>query len=70
MKRGAARPLAATKREGEVPAGPEGVREALQDIAETFQTRDLSIVTIAFAFEDRVRSYQLVAEACGLAPRP
>ena len=49
---------------------PEHVKEALQDIAETFQTRDLSIVTITFAFEDRVRSYQLVAEACGLAPRP
>ncbi len=49
---------------------PERVREALQGISETFETRDLSIVTIAFAFEDRVRSYQLVAEACELAPRP
>ncbi len=53
-----------------VDGDPARIREALQDIAETFQTRDLSIVTIAFAFEDRVRSYELVAEACGLTPRP
>ncbi|HAI08177.1 MAG TPA: LLM class flavin-dependent oxidoreductase, partial [Dehalococcoidia bacterium] len=37
-------------------------------IAEMYQTPDLSIVTICYAFADRVHSYELVAEACGLEP--
>ena len=27
---------------------------------------DLSVVTICYGFEERVRSYELVAEACGI----
>ena len=47
---------------------PEQVKERLDGIAEMYQTPDLSIVTICYAFADRVHSYELVAEACGLEP--
>lgn len=46
---------------------PERVRRGLDEITEMFQTRDLSIVTITHAFEDRLRSYELVAAVCGLS---
>ena len=35
-------------------------------IAEMYQTPDLSIVTSCYAYADRLHSYQLVAEACGI----
>jgi hypothetical protein len=47
---------------------PEQVKERLDGIAEMYQTPDLSIVTICYAFADRAHSYELVAEACGLEP--
>ncbi len=47
--------------------GPPGqVRRELDGIAERFGTRDFGIVTICYDFGARVRSYGLVAEACGL----
>ena len=49
-----------------VDGDPEQVRERLEALSEDYQTRDLSIVTICHRFEDRVRSYELVAEACGI----
>ena len=49
-----------------IDGDPERVRRGLDEITEMFQTRDLSIVTITYAFEDRLRSYELVAQACGL----
>ena len=45
---------------------PQQVREKLETLAETYQTEDLSIVTICHAYADRRRSYELVAEVCGL----
>ena len=45
---------------------PQQVKEKLQEIAEQYQTPDLSVVTICHGFADRVRSYELVAEACGI----
>ncbi len=45
---------------------PQQVKEKLQEIAEQYQTPDLSVVTICHGFDDRVRSDQLVAEACGI----
>ncbi len=45
---------------------PQQVKEKLQEIAEQYQTPDLSVVTICHGFAERVRSYQLVAEACGV----
>ena len=49
-----------------VDGDPQQVRERLEAIAESYQTPDLSIVTICHAFADRVRSYELVARACGI----
>ncbi len=51
-----------------VDADPQQVKERLEHIAELYQTWDLSVVTICHNFEDRVRSYELVAEACGIKP--
>ena len=45
---------------------PQQVKEKLEAIAETYQTPDLTVVTICYGFTDRVRSYELVAEACGI----
>ena len=46
---------------------PQQVKERLEHIADLYQTPDLSIVTICHWFEDRVRSYELVAEVCGIS---
>jgi len=48
---------------------PEQVRERILQIAEAYQTTDVGIVTNVYSFGARVRSYELVAEAFGLAPR-
>ena len=44
---------------------PSQVKAGLNDIAEMYQTNDLSIVTIGHDYADRRLSYELVAEACG-----
>jgi alkanesulfonate monooxygenase SsuD/methylene tetrahydromethanopterin reductase-like flavin-dependent oxidoreductase (luciferase family) len=49
-----------------VDGDPQQVKQGLEDIAERYQTPDLSVVTICHRFEDRVRSYQLVAGATGI----
>ncbi len=51
-----------------VDGDTQQVKERLDAIAETYQTPDLSVVTICYGFEERVRSYELVAEACGFKP--
>ena len=51
-----------------VDGDPQQVKERLESLAEIYQTPDLSIVTICYGLEDRIRSYQLVAEACGIIP--
>ena len=51
-----------------VDGDPEQVKAGLEKVAEDYQTPDLSVVTICYSFEDRVRSYELVARACGLEP--
>ncbi len=53
-----------------VDGDPDQVKERLEAIAESYQTPDLSIVTICHDFQDRVRSYELLAEACGLSESP
>ena len=45
---------------------PQQVKEKLEALAESYQTPDLSVVTICYGFEERVRSYELVAEVCGI----
>ncbi len=51
-----------------VDGDPQQVKEGLENIAEMYQTPDLSVVTITHGLAERVRSYELVAEACGLTP--
>ena len=49
-----------------IEGNPEQVRTQLLAVAERYGTHDLTIATNCFSFADRVRSYQLVAEACAL----
>jgi luciferase family oxidoreductase group 1 len=55
---------------GYLDGDPQQVRENLLQAAEEYGTRDVSIVTNAYNFEVRLRSYELVAEVMGLEPRP
>lgn len=52
-----------------VDGTPQQVKAGLEAIAEQYNTTDMSIVTICYGFAERVRSYELVAEVCGLKPR-
>ena len=47
---------------------PQQAKKGLKEIAEMYQTWDLSIVTITHALSARVHSYELLANACGLTP--
>jgi luciferase family oxidoreductase group 1 len=47
---------------------PAQVKAGLEAIAEQYRTPYLSLVTICYGFAERVRSYELVAEVCGLKP--
>ena len=51
-----------------VDGDPEQVKKGLEEIAEMYGTWDLSVVTITHALADRVHSYKLLAEVCGLTP--
>ena len=54
---------------GAIDGSPEHVHARIVEVAATYGTRDVGIVTNCFAFEHRVRSYELVARAFGLTPR-
>ncbi|HXG18028.1 MAG TPA: LLM class flavin-dependent oxidoreductase [Methylomirabilota bacterium] len=49
-----------------VDGDPQQVKEQLETIAELYQTNDISVVTICYDFAARVRSYELIAETCGI----
>jgi luciferase family oxidoreductase group 1 len=51
---------------GYLDGDPRQVREHLLETVERYGTTDVSVVTNAYRFEDRLRSYELVAEAMGL----
>jgi len=51
-----------------VEGAPASVRDQLVAIAARYGTDDVTVATNCFSFEDRVRSYQLVAEAFAPAP--
>jgi luciferase family oxidoreductase group 1 len=53
----------------EIDGDPEQVKERILERAATYETTDVGIVTNCFAFEVRVHSYELVAQAFGLTPR-
>ena len=46
----------------------EVVRRGIEEAAERYGTRDLAIVSNCYYFEDRLRSYELVAQAMGITP--
>ncbi|MGH2365508.1 MAG: LLM class flavin-dependent oxidoreductase [Chloroflexota bacterium] len=52
---------------GYIDGNPAQVRDRLLDIAQRYGTDDLTIVTNCYAFEDRVRSYELIAQEFQLA---
>jgi len=52
-----------------IDGNPQQVKAGLEAIAEQYKTTDISIVTICYGFAERVRSYELVAEVCGLKPQ-
>jgi luciferase family oxidoreductase group 1 len=49
-----------------VDGDPQQVKAKLEEIADRYQTTDLTIVTICYSFAERLRSYELVAEVCEL----
>ena len=48
---------------------PDKVREGLLEFAARTEADELMLTTMVHAHEDRLRSYELVAEAMELAPR-
>lgn len=52
-----------------VIGGPDKVRERLLEFAERTGADELMLTTMVFDHADRLRSYELVAEAMELAPR-
>jgi luciferase family oxidoreductase group 1 len=52
-----------------IDGNPPQVKAGLEALAEQYKTTDISIVTICYGFAERVRSYELVAEVCGLKPQ-
>ncbi|MBM4415265.1 MAG: LLM class flavin-dependent oxidoreductase [Chloroflexi bacterium] len=48
---------------------PDGVRAGLEELAAGFETDEVMVVTITHDYAARLRSYELLAEACGLQPR-
>ena len=53
-------------REHYIDGDPRQVKEQIEAVAESYKTDDVGVVTICYAFKDRVRSYELIAEAFGL----
>lgn len=47
---------------------PEQVRAQMIEVAESYGTTDVGVVTNCYAFADRVRSYELLAEVFDLTP--
>jgi luciferase family oxidoreductase group 1 len=54
---------------GALDGDPAQVRAGLLEVAATYGTTDIGIVTNCYSFEARARSYALIAEAFGLPPR-
>ena len=69
----AAKPLSEAARahvqayiEGCIDGDPDQVKAGILTTSERYETRDVGIVSIAYALTDRIRSYELVAQAFGL----
>ena len=53
-------------KESYIDGTPDYVRDKIEELADSYATDDIGIVTICYDFADRVRSYELVAEVFGL----
>jgi luciferase family oxidoreductase group 1 len=53
-----------------IDGDPQYVKTQLEAIRTQYHTGDIGIVTVCYDFADRVRSYELVAEICGLKAQP
>ena len=53
---------------GYIDGDPTQVRDRLLELAEQYGADEVGIVSNCYAFEDRVRSYELTAQALGIAP--
>ncbi len=51
-----------------IDGDPKTVRKGILQAAKDFGTTDIGVVTTCYRFEDRVRSYELVAQAFGIKP--
>ena len=51
-----------------IDGDPAQVKERIEQLADAYQTTDIGIVTICYDFADRVRSYELIAQAFALTP--
>ncbi|MBY9077710.1 LLM class flavin-dependent oxidoreductase [Paenibacillus sp. HN-1] len=49
---------------------PAEIRERLEAISSACRCEEIMIATVTHSFEDKLRSYRLIAEACGLQARP
>jgi luciferase family oxidoreductase group 1 len=58
--------MAAMRRRG-VTGSPKTVRAGIEEHAKRYQVEEIMLVTIAFDFAKRKRSYELIAEAFGLS---
>ncbi|REK18470.1 MAG: LLM class flavin-dependent oxidoreductase [Planctomycetota bacterium] len=53
-----------------IDGDPRQVRDRIIEVADRYQTCEILVVTNCYDFEHRRRSYELVAEACGLRASP
>ena len=53
-------------KESYIDGTPDYVRDKIEELADSYATDDIGIVTICYDFADRVRSYELVAEVFGM----
>jgi len=53
---------------GQIVGGPDTVRQQLVELIEETQADELMVTTAVYEHEDRVRSYELVADIAGLKP--
>jgi alkanesulfonate monooxygenase SsuD/methylene tetrahydromethanopterin reductase-like flavin-dependent oxidoreductase (luciferase family) len=56
-------------RHGYLDGDPAQVKRMILDTAKSYGAQDVSVVTTCYSYENRRRSYQLIAEAFGLEPR-
>ncbi len=55
---------------GYLDGDPAQVKRKILDTAEMYGAQDISVVTTCYSYEYRRRSYELIARAFGLEPRP